>query len=640
VNPSAPAHSFCETHAIREDVWEARGYQRYERDDPDGLVRDAWATHKRFAKKIADQCGGVILARYQPEGIDGLFSVPAELRPDGVPVEELPRREDGTPILAYKGMVCSGWHYHYHGDHLREDGWPRTPKRENLPPEFVHSDEHGPKAHILQHIRDIHGGINDQTVHRNEKWGKYIMMPLDDERPWESSMRLDVHPFSQGTFLNAPRAFMSLEGIPKNDALVSALLDADELPAVFNVLSVTHWRAPEFAKFAIANLLGKPVYLICDADWSRNWMVVRQAFLCREFLRRLGVDAHVGGPPLADFLADAKLKGIDDSLASGRTLDDIEIIDRVVPDDIPIIVRERWGGISKTIDRYGEQALALLSLHSGIKIAEDGKTPVFTSDGVLGRSPRLSRETAAYIMGLNKRTMQRLLRDLIEHTDAIGPAEPGGPTEIRAGWKRRGHWLKKRPKMRKDGRPPKGTYYHVEIPALRLHRLLRPEEQLKTTRLGDGAPPAARTDADRGQMLRNAYTNDVYDKSIKIVHLTAEEWRQLQPTLKPPTKRDFQQSRRWWVESSLRLGYEANWIADRVGLNAQYVRQIRREMQLETRLNEQLDRIEHKLDLDLALRARLERNSHEAAISALAFRNGETPAEEWLRYLEERQTIS
>ena len=146
--------------------------------------------------------------------------------------------------------------------------------------------------------------------------------------------RLDMHPRTRRKVESSRRPsrwFFSIEGTPKNDAIVSAGETA------FNVPSVTMWRAPELADFA-REYLTSLVYVVPDSDWASNPLVALQAFECRDFLRGiLGRDfVHVAAAPPAcgetcrhtgQERKDHK-RGVDDFLGEGSTPDDLIVLDR------------------------------------------------------------------------------------------------------------------------------------------------------------------------------------------------------------------------------------------------------------------------------------------------------------------------
>jgi predicted nucleic acid-binding Zn ribbon protein len=383
---------FTKDHAVSNEVWRAREARRYTKRDPEYLLRTAWVEHKSFAAKIGNQSGGWIMPRNAPRGY-GWRGVVAEIRPDQ--------------------KVKTGDHWHWHGDpELLTDGPLRIPTTgKPLPRKWIHTTKE-----MHQHIEDVHEGKHLQSVHLEENWAKYVFTPGDGAK------RLDVNPYvyeryGGDAFRDAEIVYFPLEGCIKNDSILSAG------GVAFSIPSVTLCPWGELRRFS-SELIGKPVILVCDADWSENWMVYRQAMLIRDFLRGRGVDAHVGGPPISDFKANKRLKGIDDSLASGRTLEDIEVIDRPAP-TAPVTYRD--SGRKRRIDLYAARILNLLATHSGIHVEPDGKTPDYTEDGTI----QMSQETLGRILDIPPRTVGRTMKDLFECTDAF--SEVRGSLETTGG---------------------------------------------------------------------------------------------------------------------------------------------------------------------------------------------------------------
>jgi hypothetical protein len=235
-------HFFLE-HGIAQKIANARPYIWYEKGDPERLVRRHWATSPQFAARIARQSSGLIIPRYPPTSL-GLLNVPAELRPDTT--------------------VVTSSHHHYHGD-TPEDQLVIPTSGKPLPKKWTHRPEH-----MQRHIEKVHGGVNDQTVHLDENRAKYVFPPGDGAK------RLDMHPEAWTRFTTASRVFFVIEGCIKADAVLSAG------EAVFSVPSVTLWRAHELHAFA-RTLRGKVVYIIPDADWTTNGLVITQAIFCRTY---------------------------------------------------------------------------------------------------------------------------------------------------------------------------------------------------------------------------------------------------------------------------------------------------------------------------------------------------------------------
>jgi hypothetical protein len=176
-----------------------------------------------------------------------------------------------------------------------------------------------------------------------------------------------------------------IEGCIKADAVLSAG------GAVFSVPSVSLWNADELPDFAEVYLADKEVVIICDADWHENALVVNQARLCQDQLRRLGVtDVHV-----AALSIESECKGVDDYLGAGGGLDDLVVIDNVVPPglwDYAVAHRrsDRIDGIRRDYD-------VLRGLSS------------FTGESGELYAPR---KTVAKVLGVGTRTVDRAITNL------------------------------------------------------------------------------------------------------------------------------------------------------------------------------------------------------------------------------------
>lgn len=359
--PTVATHSF-EEHAISLNVAEARPYLRYEKGDPDRLVRQHWSMSPRFAARIAKQASGLIIPRYPPAGM-GLTNVPSELRPDSA--------------------VVTSSHWHFHGN--ERDGdliIPTTGK--HLPKRWIHRPED-----VARHIAKVHAGTNVQIVHLVENRAKYVF-PTGD-----GAKRLDVHPQGWSRFVNASRVAFGIEGCIKADAMYSAGW------AVCSVPSVTLWFAPEFPAFAKRYLAGKVVYIIPDADWYENDLVMTQAMFCRTYLRKLGVDAHVAAPPVKendprDKNGKLVRNGVDDFLSYGGTMDDLSVLERETPYGLAEWLAERRTWRKDKVVR-GAEVLESLALHAD----PNGRI----------RAPLRS---VARIMGVHHSRVEHGVRDLEE----------------------------------------------------------------------------------------------------------------------------------------------------------------------------------------------------------------------------------
>ncbi|MGH3430668.1 MAG: hypothetical protein ACRDQZ_24405, partial [Mycobacteriales bacterium] len=160
--------------------------------------------------------------------------------------------------------------------------------------------------------------------------------------------RLDIHPWALARLRTAERVYFALEGTLKADAILTRIIETDARESVFDVPSVTLWKAPELRRFANVYLKSKQVVIVPDADWRRNGRVVTQALLCREYLRALSIDACIAAPPVRDdrtpectcgvgarfdgvdacLHCKGYLKGVDDFLVSGGELGDLRILGR------------------------------------------------------------------------------------------------------------------------------------------------------------------------------------------------------------------------------------------------------------------------------------------------------------------------
>jgi hypothetical protein len=241
-------------------------------------------------------------------------------------------------------------------------------------------------AKLDDHIMKQHFDGNASGPH--EHFGRKVK-----DREQCLARRLDMHPMAREKFKDARRVFFAIEGCLKADAVLS------KGAAVFSVPSVTLWDAPELERFIHHFLRGKQVIIVPDADWYHNGKVFEQAMLCRTFLRRHGIDAHVAAPPL-DHGGNPiehdgqKLKGVDDFLGAGYGLGDLHVIDRQPPCGLAEWVAANVGGRRDRVKRDTEflQALALYA-------DKDGRI-------------RSSLRKVAKLMGVPAKKVSRALEDL------------------------------------------------------------------------------------------------------------------------------------------------------------------------------------------------------------------------------------
>jgi hypothetical protein len=224
---------------------------------------------------------------------------------------------------------------------------------------------------------------------------------------------LDQHPQAFVSFVTARRVFFVIEGCMKADAVLSAG------EAVFSVPSVTLWRAPELAYYA-RRLRQRIVYIIPDADYRKNRSVMTQALLCRSYLRRFGVAAEIAAPPQAAYESDPRLKGIDDYLVSGGTMEDLDVLKREAPYGLAewLAERGRW---------RNDKAVRAADTLRGIAEHADENGRLWAPLKSVGNAT-----------GIGARRAQRGLHDLLE----VGAIEVEGSLEVSPRWRDKGYdWI-------------------------------------------------------------------------------------------------------------------------------------------------------------------------------------------------------
>ncbi len=375
-------------HGIEPEVWRERGVWRYEQGDP--RVKEAFRdflprTRLGTVTGVVNQCGGLVLPKHAPPGFP---PIPPQLRPDVA--------------------VVLDWQetWHYHGP--LEGEWPAFPEGapgagKKLPRVLVltglAAENHIGKGKLAAYDPETgegrHGGVNVEVVHRHPpEPAKYVLLG--------EGKRIDLHPRALKLLPSAERVFFVLEGALKNDAVLSAG------ECVFSVPSVTLWGPAELRALAV-RLRGKIVFIVPDADWFHNRQVDQQALLVRTLLRRCGVETHIAAPPVKDLQQECLcssarihngscetcggfLKGADDYLAAGGTIDGLSIRGR----EAPRIRMQRlnvWDHQGRTPG--ARRAMEGLSLHA-------------EADGTHYRSlGRLAR-----IMSVDKRGVVGALNDL------------------------------------------------------------------------------------------------------------------------------------------------------------------------------------------------------------------------------------
>lgn len=339
---------FLSSRGIDPEVWYARGCRRYEQGDL--WVKDEFrpflpSSRLGTVTRIVNQSPGWIMPKHSPPGFS---PIPPQLRPD-------------NPVTLDQRTK---WHYHRE----RLDEWPVFPEAAGksagkpLPRRFVmwgaaaesHLNAQGAPYDIATG-EGAHNGVNIDVVHPHAPHeAKYVLLG--------EGRRIDLHPWALDRLRDAVVVFFVLEGCPKNDAVLSAG------GPVFSVPSVTCWDRRELIIFARRHLDGKTVFIVPDADWVTNGMVIRQALKVRTLLRRRGVDAYCAAPPFDGF-RDHDIKGVDDYLGAGGHLGGLEIAGWEPPLDR---IREVAANVDYHRRRKTIEALENLSLYA----QEDGTLKV------------------------------------------------------------------------------------------------------------------------------------------------------------------------------------------------------------------------------------------------------------------------
>jgi hypothetical protein len=270
------------------------------------------------------------------------------------------------------------------------------------------------QTHINEAVKDGgHGGVNVQDVHLRENIAKYTF-PTGD-----GAKRTDLHPEAFAKLFRAKRMMLGKEGCIKADAMLSAN------EAVLSWPSVTLWPRDELRRLA-RWLRDMPVYLVFDADWKDKTQVMVQAWLCRSYLRRHGVDTHCAAPPYDAYVRNDQLKGVDDHLAAGGIMDDLEVLKREAPYGLAEFLAERGVRRKNTIVRAA-QTLEGLALHAD----EEGRI-------------NAGLNTVANAIGTGSRRAQRALHDLLE----VGAVEiANGSLDTAPRWRDKGYEWRDRPTL-------------------------------------------------------------------------------------------------------------------------------------------------------------------------------------------------
>jgi hypothetical protein len=421
---------FFRNRGISRETCEARGYLGYGRDDPasietakklfEGLTAQqrATMTRKMRSGRYVDEdhtirtCeGGFLIPRTPPRGLD-LPHIYPELRPDKPLItrqyehlEDPDRKLDAdlVPVRVLKGKSAQA-HIDSpkHHDGIAPDGineYLRTAKYNMVPRRKVkehwrHNHADMKSESLARHL----GSAKRQKQHEGQDLERshshYDLVP-DRSEPDHAWKRLDVNPrvydeFGLDAFRDAEIVFFNIEGCPKADATLDNICKLGIKAAVFSVLAVGFWYTDCFNDLRLfaAELRGKPIIIVPDGDWFTNWQVYNQALMCREYLRRLGLDAHVAAPP--NEWVEGEKKGVDDFLGEGRSLDELVLLDVEVRNDIPLLVRQELyrRGIRIRADRVRNEAATIMTL--ALLADENGTVskPLSSLGKIIGISPR------------------------------------------------------------------------------------------------------------------------------------------------------------------------------------------------------------------------------------------------------------
>src|SRR5215207_2417306 len=145
--------------------------------------------------------------------------------------------------------------------------------------------------------------------------------PVKYETPVGASMALDVHPFYRGRLGDPNTPLFITEGVKKGDALASCGLCAIALIGVWN------WRGTNglggktaLAEWEYIALNDRKVYVAFDSDVMEKKEVYGALCRLKAFLEQKGAKVLLIYLPTGK---DGRKQGVDDYLASDRTLDDL-----------------------------------------------------------------------------------------------------------------------------------------------------------------------------------------------------------------------------------------------------------------------------------------------------------------------------
>lgn len=151
--------------------------------------------------------------------------------------------------------------------------------------------------------------------------------PMKYASPKGSPNRLDVHPRNVAAMADPTVELWITEGIKKADALTSLGL------CVVGITGVYNWRGSHrtLGEWEDVALKGRKVVLTFDADARKNRSVALAMGRAGRWLRSKG--ARVGYLVVPGTVGDTAVKGVDDYLVAGGTLDQLRAAIKPVPPD-------------------------------------------------------------------------------------------------------------------------------------------------------------------------------------------------------------------------------------------------------------------------------------------------------------------
>jgi hypothetical protein len=394
--------------------------------------KDLHRAGRGFLRGVTKQRDGYLILR-DPPGEPDLPSVYAELRPDkpvktGKKIKHSHTKDfKGKPEFLARHLEAEHGGVDVAGEHTH-DRWAKYlfPPAPKIDKEWWHDhDEYyagKPRIRAKHEAKAVKDGGHDGEVVS----GCHLHTSRIKDRTVNYAKRIDVHPLAESLFANAPRVFFVIEGELKADAILG------QGEAVFSIPSVT-LAEPQELELVVRELVPPetPMFIVCDADWSRNPAVVAHALLNRQIARRVGVkEVHVAAPPAdEDESGELRYKGNDDFIGAGGTVDELVVIRRELPEvAFNRQVREmgRPGdGRLRNITGLRNEVNALQNL---ILLAADGKDPRFPRGTIHKNLSQLAKLMGTKSHKNAERGIKKLQEDGLITID--------GSTETEAGrWK-------------------------------------------------------------------------------------------------------------------------------------------------------------------------------------------------------------